>query len=284
MMLTEVFNPLSIAELAACLPMLEPGAVIAGGCTDLSVRFVKTALPSQLLNVGLVRELKKIFVEDDCLHIGAAATFTELEEYPMPDGFTALWQAASGVGSKQIRNAATIGGNVMNASPAGDILPCLFLFGAKAEYMKPDGSLHERPIEQTTIDSGKTSLNYNEVLTAIKLPISPAAGRHSAFIKLGFRKKVTISRISIAMSAQITGGKAGDIRFLMGAVAPVPVRLYEAERILAENEWDAGTAEKLTAYLSDMLKQTVPAEFDRDYKMYAVKGAVYDILHMFQKP
>jgi carbon-monoxide dehydrogenase medium subunit len=276
----EVFNPQNKTELATCLPLLKPGAVIAGGCTDLSVRFLKTPLPNQLLNVSLVSELKGIRFEGGCLHLGAATTFTELEETALPDGFTALTQAASCIGSKQIRNMATIGGNIMNASPASDLMPCLFLFGASVEIMKPDGSVYERPIEDTVVGAGKTALVYNAVLTAVKIPVPQAGGLHSAFVKLGFRQKVTISRIGIAMSVYAEGGQLENVRFFMGAVAPVPVRVCEAEKILLENEWNEDTCEKLAAFLSDRLNQTVPEEFDRDYKTLAIRGAVHDIMQM----
>ena len=277
----EVYNPLNLAELTACLPLFKPGAIISGGCTDLSVRYLKASLPGQLLNVSLVSELRKINTEAGYLRIGAAATFTELEEYAAPAGFEALKQMAAGVGSKQIRNAATVGGNIMNASPAGDLAPCLFLLGAGIEFMKPNGSVCCRSIEETVTGAGKTSLEYNEVLTAVKIPIPNTNGWHTAFLKLGFRKNVTAARINIAVSARAVGGNADEARFYMGAVAPVPVRIYEAEKILLENEWNAKTCDKLAAYLSDWLKRTVPAEFDRDYKAYAIKGAVYDLLRMF---
>ena len=279
--MTNVFNPRDMAELTACLPQLEPGAVIAGGCTDLSVRFLKEPLPGQILNVTLVQGIKGIFTEGGCLHLGAAATLSELEETELPEGFSALKQAASSIGSKQIRSMATIGGNVMNASPASDLLPCLFMFGAAAEFMKPDGSLHERPIGDLVIGAGKTSLAYNEVLTAVKLPLARESGWRSAFVKLGFRKRVTVSRIGIAVSALETGGRVCGVRFIMGAVAPVPVRVPEAEKILLENSWDDNTADALAAYLADLLNRTVPAEFDRDYKVSAVRGAAHDVLRMF---
>lgn len=275
-----VFNPLKMSDLAACLPALNPGAIIAGGCTDLSVRFLKVAKPEQLLSIKLVSELRNISVVDGYLHIGAAVTLTELTEYPLPGGLAALKQAASDVGSKQIRNTATIGGNIMNASPAGDMLPCLFMFGSHVEYMKPDGSVCNRPIEDIVTGSGKTSLAYNEVLTAVKIPIPPE-NLYSAFWKLGFRKKVTIARINIAMSASASNDKIDEICFFMGAVAPVPARIGEAEKILLENKWNTDTCEKLTEYLSDMLKRTVPVEFDRDYKVFAIKGAIHDILQRF---
>ena len=276
----EVFNPLNMRELKECLPLLKPGAVIAGGCTDLSVRFLKKRKPDQLLNITLADGLKGIFVQDGFLRIGAAVTLTEIEEYPLPDGLAALRQAVSGIGSKQVRNAATIGGNIMNASPAGDLLPCLFMFGALVEYMKPDGAVCERSVEEVVTGAEKTSLAYNEVLTTVKIPFPPS-GFHSGFWKLGFRKRVTIARINIAMSALGHNGKIDEVRFFLGAVAPVPVRIHEAEDILIENKWDFSVCDKLTEYLSDMLKRTVPEEFDRDYKALAVKGAVHDILHMF---
>ena len=276
----KVYNPLSIAELTACLPEIKPGAIITGGCTDLSVRFLKAPKPAQLLNINLVKELKEISFQGGFLNIGAAATLTELAGYPAPEGYAALRQAASGVGSKQIRNAATVGGNVVNASPAGDLLPCLFMLGASVEYMKPDGSILSRPIENIVTGAGKTSLEYNEVLTAVKIP-APPENLRSGFLKLGFRKNVTIARINIAMSVTATDNTIDEIRFFLGAVAPVPVRVREAENILEENRWDFTACEKLTEHLSGLLGRTVPVEFDRDYKVFAVRGAVYDILRMF---
>ena len=279
-MLTKSFSPSNMAQLSSFLPELEPGAVIVGGCTDLSVRFLNAPMPKQLLSLSSVSELKQILIADGYLQIGAAVTFTELEGFELPSGFAALKQAASDVGSKQIRNAATIGGNVMNASPAGDVLLCLFLFGAIAEIMKPNGSVYERAIEEVVIGSGKTSLDYNEVLTALKIPMTSADNHCSAFLKLGYRKKVTIARINIAISLKNINEKVSDIRFYMGAVAPIPLRVQEAEKILLENEWNEQSSEKLSSYLSEMIKQTVPIEYDRDYKMYAVKGAIHDILSM----
>jgi len=81
------------------------------------------------------------------------------------------------------------------------------------------------------------------------------------------------------MSAQTIAGAVNKVKFYMGAIAPIPVRVHMAERIL-ENEWNDETCEKLAAYLSDMLRR-IPAEYDRGYKMFAVKGAVYDVLRMF---
>jgi len=276
----EVFNPRNICELAECLTNINPGAVVAGGCTDVSVRFLAQPKPNQLLNVTLVEELREIYIRDGFLRIGAAATLTDIEKFPLPEEFTAFKQAVSGVGSKQIRNAATIGGNVMNASPAADLLPCLFMFGARVEYMKPDGPICESAIEEIVVGAEKTSLAYNEVLNAIKIPL-PEIGLRTAFLKLGFRKKVTVARINIAISVSESDGKIDGIRFFLGAVAPVPYRVPEVEKILLENRWGPKTCEKLTQYLSDMLERTVPLEFDRDYKKFAVKGAVYDILTMF---
>ena len=281
-MSTDVFSPSNLEELASFLPRLEPGAVIVGGCTDVSVRFLNMPMPKQLVDLSSVSELKRIFIADGYLQIGAAVTCTELEGYELPSGFAALKQAASDVGSKQIRNAATIGGNLVNASPAGDVLLCLFLFEAVVEIMRPDGSIYELSIEEVVIGSGKTSLEYNEVLTAIKIPMTCIDNLCSAFLKLGYRKKVTIARINIAITLKTMNGKIDDLRFYMGAIAPVPIRVQEAEKILLENEWNEQTSEKLYAYLSEMIKQTVPIEYDRDYKIHAVKGAVFDILSMLQ--
>jgi carbon-monoxide dehydrogenase medium subunit len=283
-MQSEVFSPLDITELAAVLPQLKSDSVIASGCTDLSIRFLNAPMPSQLVNLCSVSELKQIFVDGEYLRIGAAVTITELEGYEMPNSLVALKQAASEVGSKQIRNAATIGGNVMNASPAGDVLLCLFLFEAIAEIMNSNGTIYERRIDEVVIGSGKTSLDYNEVLTAIKIPLVCMDNLYSAFLKLGFRKKVTIARINMAVSLSFSNGKVENIRLYMGAVAPVPIRVRKAEKILEENEWNEQTYDELSSYLSEMIERTVPIEYDRDYKMYAIKGVVYDVLSKFPKP
>jgi len=265
----DVLSPTTMRELRECLGKLGPGAVIAGGCTDISVRLLTQPRPPLLLDITHIPELGAIYIEDNCLKIGAAVTLSQLDGFELPESLYALKQAAAGVGSKQIRNAATIGGNVMNASPAGDLLPCLFMLGARVKFIGPVGIQEERPIEEIVIGAGQTSLGYNEALISVDIPIPPV-GTRTAFVKLGYRRSVTVARINIAMALP-PGGK---VRCCLGAVSGIPVDVPEAE-------FDE---EKLFLRLSALLEKIVPEEFDRDYKKVAVRGAVCDIIRMLGGP
>lgn len=268
------YTPKTLQEIPVCLGRMTEKDKIIGGGTDFIIRLnMGLSKPDALCYLGYVDELKRITEEEDRLVIGAYATMTGIENHPaVKEYFPALMDAASDVGSLQIRNNGTIGGNIGNASPAGDLLPVLYLYNAQVEIMGAEGNRVE-PIEQIIAGPGRTTLAYNEAVTRIFLP-RPAFV--SSFVKLGFRRKVTISRIGIALGVQMDGDYVEDVRLVIGAISLKPVRLTAAEEFLRGKPLNESNIMETARILSELIMEITPKEFDRDYKVFASRGIVMD--------
>lgn len=221
--------------------------VLAGG-TDLMPQSQAGRLQFQpvLMNVRHVPELNGIAEQGTAVRIGALVTVTELLESALVrERLNLLWQACDHFASDQIRNAATIGGNLCNASPAGDTLvPLLALDATVVLASKPNGTLQSRrvPLAQFLLGPGRTCRTSAELLAAVEVPLPPA-GFTGVFYKHGSRPGLDISTISIAVGARRDGGKLRDVRVAFGSVAPTPIRAPRTEAALEGRPPDAGTLE-----------------------------------------
>lgn len=271
----EAITPGTYKEICSSLSLLTPKSRILGGGTDYIIRLnMGTAEPDCLCYLGKIEELKAIEPEETGISIGAYATMTELENHPViRSRFPALSDAASDVGSLQIRNRATIGGNIGNASPAGDLIPVLYLYDASLDIMGPEG-IRTIPVSQVIERPGKTTLAYNEVIVKIHMPYPVF---DSAFVKLGTRKKVTISRIGIALGLEMDEDKVKDSRIWIGAISTRPVALKPAEEYLIGKPVNEYHIMQVAEELSRYIMANTPKEFDRDYKVYASRGIVSDV-------
>lgn len=214
--------------------------VLAGG-TDLMPQTQSGKLQFQplLMNVRHVPELKGIAEQGGVVRIGALVTISELlESARVRERLGLLWQACDHFASDQIRNAATLGGNVCNASPAGDTLvPLLALDARVVLAAKPNGALETRrvPLGEFLLGPGRTCRTSAELLVAIEVPLPPA-GFAGEFYKHGTRPGLDISAISIAAGARREGKLLRDVRIAFGAVAPTPIRAPHAEALLEGSE------------------------------------------------
>ena len=219
---------------------------LAGG-TDLCLQIADgIADPTLLIDISSVGELRGLARGAEGLRIGAAVTIAELlETAPSPAGTPAgpvsipncLLQGAAVIGSPQIRNLATIGGNVCNASPCGDTLAPLIVLDAGFS-LRSDRSSREVPAEAFFQGPKETVLEPGEILDSILIPASRLSGR-SAFRMIGKRSGQAISQVNVAVWLKLgagggagDGGKIEDIRIAAGSVAPIPLRLDQAERLL----------------------------------------------------
>jgi xanthine dehydrogenase FAD-binding subunit len=202
--------------------------ILSGG-TDLMPQSKSGRIRFQpvLMNIRQISELRGISAVDGIVRIGALATVTELlESSRVRSSFNALWQACDHFASDQIRNAATIGGNICNASPAGDLIVPLLVFNARLLLAsKPDGALLTRsvPLADFFEGPGQTKRATNEILVAIEMPLPPA-GFVSEFYKFGARPALDIAAISIGFGAKRMRDRLADVRIAFGAVAPTPIR------------------------------------------------------------
>ena len=229
-------------SLGAAAGILRHGnvTVLAGG-TDLMPPTQSGKLQFQplLMNVRHVPELKGIAEQGGVVRIGALVTISELlESARVRERLGLLWQACDHFASDQIRNAATLGGNVCNASPAGDTLvPLLALDARVVLAAKPNGALETRrvPLGEFLLGPGRTCRTSAELLVAIEVPLPPA-GFAGEFYKHGTRPGLDISAISIAAGARREGKLLRDVRIAFGAVAPTPIRAPHAEALLEGSE------------------------------------------------
>ena len=232
-------------------------SVLAGG-TDLMPQTQAGRLEFQpvLMNIRRVPELLGIAQEGGVIRIGALVTITELLDSPLVrEQLNLLWQACDHFASDQIRNAATIGGNLCNASPAGDTLVPLLALEARAVLAaRPNGTLELRrvPLQQFFLGPGRTCRAPTEILAAVEVPLPPA-GFAGQFYKHGTRPGLDIAAIAIAAGARREGGVLRDVRVAFGSVAPTPIRAPRTEAALEGRAPDEATLEAAaTAALAEV--------------------------------
>lgn len=207
----------------------DPGLVPAAGCTDLMVRGVEALhRMDRVIDLLTIPELRGIREIDGGLEIGATTPFSEIRRSAaIRSAFPALADAAGQIGGWQIQNRATLGGNLANASPAGDSLPVLLALDATIVLASAHG-LREVPYDSFHSGYRKTVLQPGEIVVRIRLP-HPPAGTVQAFRKVGTREAQAISKVVVAMAGRVEDGRIADLRLAAGSVAPTPIRLRAAE-------------------------------------------------------
>jgi xanthine dehydrogenase FAD-binding subunit len=201
----------------------------AGG-TDLMVRFrgysgTIPKLAAPVLFLDALEELKVIDIEENNLRIGAGITMAELLDFSGTPEL--IRRAVQLIAAPALRNRATLGGNICNASPAADSLPPLYVHKARVTLVSVNGE-RSLSIDEFLTGPGKTALKENEILLTIEVPLFLAAGR-LYYRKVGTRKANALSKLSAAGYAFIDGGTVSEFRFALGAVAPTVIRLPESE-------------------------------------------------------
>lgn len=210
----------------------DPGLLPVAGCTDLMVRgpeaLHRIERVIDLLGIPELRGIREVDGALGGLEIGAATTFTEIRSSAaVRAAFPALVEAAAQVGGWQIQNRATLGGNMANASPAGDSLPVLLALDAVVVVAGRQGR-REIPYAQFHAGYRKTALEPGEIIVHVRLPALPA-GSVQAFRKVGTREAQAISKVVVALVGRVESGRIAELRLAAGSVAPVPVRLRAAE-------------------------------------------------------
>lgn len=221
----------SVDELLALFETSSyPVRLIAGG-TDLLTRIEPDSAERVLVaDIGDVDELAGLETTGEGLRIGAATKLADLQGSELLSGVLGvLAGAAARVGSPQIRNLATIGGNICNASPAADTVPPLLILDARAEMVSPRG-LRTVPLDEFFVGPGQTVMNKNEFLAAVFIPTQPK-GAVAVYMKQSPRRAMDLAVVGVgALLAR--EGNGLQARIALGAVAPTPLRAVQAERLL----------------------------------------------------
>lgn len=246
--LPEAYTLLAEADGAAWRPL-------AGG-TDLMVTITGEIgePPGRVLDIWALDELRGIRVEPDALVIGALTTYTDLRRSPEVSEFApGLAEAAATIGAAQIQNRGTLGGNVVNASPAGDTLPVLLALDAEMVLGSARG--------ERTVAAGDfwpsyrtTARRDDELLVRIRVP--RVDGRQVRFRKIGTRRAQAISKVVMALAWRARGDGApwNDVRLAMGSVAATTIRLPAVEAVLEGSTPTRGTAEAAAEALTEAIQ------------------------------
>jgi len=231
----EYFSPKSLDEASRFLLEREKEAKLMAGGTDLLVAMKTGGIsPRQVVDLKRIPGLGKIgWNENGGLEIGALATVHEIESSSLiREKFPLLAKAASVLGSLQIRNKATIGGNLCHASPAADLAPPLIALEARVHLFSQQGS-RSVELENFFLGPGVTALRPGEILTGIEIPpMSVHSG--GTYLKFALRKEMALAVLSVATVLTLTPADSvcRKARISLGAVAPTPIRAKEAERVL----------------------------------------------------
>jgi CO/xanthine dehydrogenase FAD-binding subunit len=226
-----VLHPTSVDDAISALADHDV-QVLAGG-TDFMVEVnAGHRRPTKVLYLGGITALRAWEHTDTGVRLGAAVTYTDLLQPPLAALLPALAQAARTVGSPQIRNAGTVGGNLATASPAGDTLPVLSALDAVVEVAGPAG-VRDVPVSGFITGVKRTTLAPGELVVAVRLP---RLRGHQEFRKIGVRNAMVISVASVALALD---HETRTVRCALGSVGPGPIRATEAELWLAEAlDWD----------------------------------------------
>lgn len=205
---------------------------VAGG-TNIMVNMKRAPLEADVVaDLSGIEELKSISVDNGGVRMGAGVTFARLLEWSPGGAIEGLMRPmCAAFAGPLIRNLATVGGNVCDASAAADISPPLLALDATVELESASGGLRVLPLPEFFQGVRKTARRPDELLTAIEFP-RPADNERWFYYKLGKRKADAISIVSVAMTVRLEHGKVEQARIALGAVAPVAMRTPEAEDLL----------------------------------------------------
>lgn len=267
------FSPRSLDEAIRRLaeqPALRPVA----GCTDLMVAEADRLqhLPG-VINLLGVPELRGVRWRDGGLEIGATTTFSAIGSSPeIREHFPILAAAASVIGGWQIQNRATIGGNVANASPAGDSLPVLLALDAAVVLIGPGG---ERTMAYREFHVGyrETAIRSGEIIGWIRLP-RPQPDSVQVFRKVGTREAHAISKVVVAIQGRVEGGTVAEYLLVAGSVAPVPVRLEEVEEAVRGRSADEMTADLAGDLAAASVRPIDDVRSTAAYRRFALRRVV----------
>jgi len=232
----ELHRPATLAEATELALRLGPGARFLAGGTDLVIQIRRGRIaPAHLIDIGRLPGLDRIEIGARECALGALATYRAIERHPALAGeLAALAQAAGVVGGHQVRNVATVGGNIVNASPAADFVPALLALDAKLDLIGPGDATRTVALRDFVTGPGRTEAAPGEILTTVRFERPPAHSA-TAFLKEGRRKAMEISVVCVAACVTIdaAAGTFVGARIAVGAAAPRAFRATRAEASLA---------------------------------------------------
>jgi len=275
MTINKVYNGKDIDEVIKLLEEHGGDAKVIAGGTDIIIALKNEKIsPKVLIDITKIDELKKIVDDGEYITIGGATTFTQIVESPLFLGnLHGFHKACRMVGSPQIRNKGTIGGNIANGSSAADAIPPLISLGSIVTLVSKDG-VREILLEDYYGDQIKD----NELLTKIKFR-KPNKDQILTFAKLGLRKALAISRLTISMNFYLDNqGVIKDIKVASGAIGKYPMREYEVENFLQGKTLDKEKITDAIETIQNSMDKRLKGRSTLPYKRVAVKSLIREAM------
>lgn len=278
----QLISPANLGEALDVLARDEGFWQPFAGGTDLMVLLEAGKLPHKnYLNIWDLSELRGIEISDSQVTLGALTTYTEIQENEtLRAEFPMLCRAASETGGLAIQNRGTLGGNVVNASPAADSPPALLAYDAELELVSAKGS---RTIPYHSFHTGYKKMNIGggELLRAIRLPRvtkEAPSGLTHYYRKVGTRKAQAISKICFAGLARLQGDQIADVRIALGSVAPIPIRCVQTESALRHQTITPSTLAIAKSALSAEIAPIDDLRSTKDYRLRVSLNLLEDFL------
>jgi xanthine dehydrogenase FAD-binding subunit len=276
----QYFAPQKIEEALEILSKYGKEIKIIAGATDLLVQYYDRLYEiNYWLDLKNIKELKEIKIHQNQMKIGAMVTHSQLEKSEdIKKYFPVLSQAAYDIGSPQIRNRGTVGGNIVNASPAGDLLAPLMAYDAQFRLLSIQG---EKIVsaEEFFIGPKKTILEPTQLLTQIIIPL-PSERTYGSWNKIGKRKALIIATITLALVVEMDEDNrtVKVVRTCLGSVAPTPIEIKEVKKKMVGNKFNQLDFAELGQIVEDQISPIDDIRGTREYRKDVAKKTMINAL------
>lgn len=275
----QVNCPQSLIELVQYLEKADEKTTILAGGTDWMLQWKQGEIhQNRIIDINRIPETKGIRIEEDMVIVGATSTFNEiLSSQALQRCANILVQAAESVGSTQIRNVATVGGNIVNAAPCADSVTALMALDAKLRMINGKGEFRETELADVIHKQGDLAMKPDEVLIEVFFP-KPPLGAYNGFAKLGDRSTVSISKLNAGLSICCKEGIIKKASISLGAIGP---KAFVSETIgqeLMGNKMDEKMKKTLIQSVVQLVDRSISGRKSHPYKREAVKGLMEDLI------
>ena len=273
------YNGSSIEQVLELLEKHKGKAKIIAGGTDIIIHLREEKIsPEILIDISKIEKLKKIECEENRIKIGSAVTYTQIvEDKLFRDNLYGLYKSCKMVGSPQIRNKGTIGGNVANASPAADSIPPLIALGSELKIASTRGERSVN-VEDYFSNNAVYGLKENELLIGIEFD-KIKENEILSFSKLGLRKALAISRITLSMLIGLDNEqRIENIRVASGSIGKYPMREIDVEKALLGRKINDDTSKLAIMALHKSMDQRLKGRSTYPYKRRAVISLMEEVI------
>ena len=254
--------------------------IIFAGGTDVMVGRYELPQDAIIIDISGIAELEGIEKKEDKIFIGSSTTLNEiLNSYQIQNNIPILIKAIKTMSSEQVRNRATIGGNIGNASPAGDTITPLIVLGAEIEIFSPESNQHRIiSIDELFCGPCATTLKKGEIITKIIIPLLLDNTIIYYFRKIGQRNAMTITKASLSAIAKLSEGKIEWIRLAPGSVSPVVKRMSKTEEFIKGKELTPHVINQAKEIISQEISPITDIRSTKAFRMLITQNLLEDCL------